>query len=154
MCVCTNLDVFHMMHHVLLLNLQPLLILLYYALIRDTSLRVFASGGLTAQLGTFTRPVLDYTSASLRLDLGLTSMDFDASNTFKQRVRAGGTCSILGDSVLHVQSHRCAPFPPLLGVRPPSQPLQDPRRHSRLVVDSTSIGRLRWRAAVRGMPLV
>lgn len=58
--------------------------------LRDTALRVFASGSLTAQVGSFTRPVFDYSSASLRLDLGLTSMDYDASSTFKQRVRAGG----------------------------------------------------------------
>ncbi|KAK9808249.1 hypothetical protein WJX73_003474 [Symbiochloris irregularis] len=42
--------------------------------IRDTALRVFASGALSAQVGSFRRPVFDFTSASLRLDLGLASL--------------------------------------------------------------------------------
>ena len=41
--------------------------------VRDTSLRVFASAGASAQLGTFTRRVADYTYASLRVDAGLTA---------------------------------------------------------------------------------
>ena len=40
---------------------------------RGTALRVFASLGLSGQLGRFTRPFLDYTAASARVDLGLTS---------------------------------------------------------------------------------
>lgn len=40
---------------------------------RGTALRVFASAGVSGQLGRFTRPLLDYTAASLRVDLGLTS---------------------------------------------------------------------------------
>ncbi|CAK0784857.1 hypothetical protein CVIRNUC_008062 [Coccomyxa viridis] len=39
----------------------------------DTLLRVFASCGISGQIGTFTRPFLDFTQASVRLDLGLTS---------------------------------------------------------------------------------
>jgi hypothetical protein len=34
---------------------------------------VFASAGVSGQLGRFTRPFLDYTAAALRVDLGLTS---------------------------------------------------------------------------------
>ena len=34
--------------------------------LRDTLLRVFASAGISGQLGRFTRPFLDYTSASVR----------------------------------------------------------------------------------------
>eukprot|EP00891_Asterochloris_glomerata_P009041 jgi/Astpho2/9041/Aster-02702 len=41
--------------------------------LRDTALRVFASVGLSGQVGRFTRPALDYTAGSVRLDLGLTS---------------------------------------------------------------------------------
>lgn len=40
---------------------------------RGTALRVFASAGLSGQLGRFTRPFLDYTAASARVDVGLTS---------------------------------------------------------------------------------
>ncbi len=34
---------------------------------------MFASAGLSGQLGRFTRPFLDYTAASARVDVGLTS---------------------------------------------------------------------------------
>jgi len=40
---------------------------------RGTALRLFASAGISAQFGRFTRPVLDYSAASLRFDVGLTS---------------------------------------------------------------------------------
>lgn len=40
---------------------------------RGTALRVFASAGVSGQLGRFTRPFLDYTAASARVDVGLTS---------------------------------------------------------------------------------
>ena len=40
---------------------------------RGTSLRLFASGGISGQLGRFTRPFLDYTAVALRADVGLTS---------------------------------------------------------------------------------
>ena len=40
---------------------------------RGTALRVFASAGVSGQLGRFTRPFLDYTAASARIDVGLTS---------------------------------------------------------------------------------
>lgn len=43
------------------------------SLFRGTALRLFASTGVSGQIGRFTRPVLDYTAASLRLDVGLTS---------------------------------------------------------------------------------
>lgn len=36
-------------------------------------MRVFASAGVSGQLGRFSRPFLDYTAASARLDVGLTS---------------------------------------------------------------------------------
>jgi len=41
--------------------------------LKGTALRVFASAGLSGQVGRFTRPFLDYTSASCRLDIGLTT---------------------------------------------------------------------------------
>lgn len=41
--------------------------------LKGTALRVFASAGISGQLGRFTRPVLDYTAASLRVDVGLSS---------------------------------------------------------------------------------
>eukprot|EP00887_Chlorella_sp_A99_P007649 scaffold20.g7649.t1 len=41
--------------------------------LKDTSLRVFASASVSGQIGRFTRPFLDYTAASLRADVGLTS---------------------------------------------------------------------------------
>ena len=34
---------------------------------------MFASAGVSGQLGRFTRPFLDYTAASARVDVGLTS---------------------------------------------------------------------------------
>ncbi|PRW57399.1 TRIGALACTOSYLDIACYLGLYCEROL chloroplastic [Chlorella sorokiniana] len=40
---------------------------------KGTALRVFASAGVSGQLGRFTRPFLDYTAASARVDVGLTS---------------------------------------------------------------------------------
>ncbi|PSC71107.1 rRNA-processing EFG1 [Micractinium conductrix] len=40
---------------------------------KGTALRVFASAGVSGQLGRFSRPFLDYTAASARLDVGLTS---------------------------------------------------------------------------------
>jgi hypothetical protein len=41
--------------------------------LKGTALRIFASAGVSGQLGRFTRPLFDYTSAALRLDLGLSS---------------------------------------------------------------------------------
>lgn len=41
--------------------------------LKGTALRVFASAGISGQVGRFTRPFLDYTSASCRLDVGLTT---------------------------------------------------------------------------------
>lgn len=41
--------------------------------LRETTLRIFASAGVSAQLGRFTRPLLDFTSVSARLDAGMTS---------------------------------------------------------------------------------
>jgi hypothetical protein len=41
--------------------------------LKGTALRVFASTGISGQLGRFTRPVFDYTAAALRLDVGLSS---------------------------------------------------------------------------------
>lgn len=41
--------------------------------LKGTALRVFASAGISGQVGRFTRPFLDYTSASCRLDIGLTT---------------------------------------------------------------------------------
>jgi hypothetical protein len=41
--------------------------------LKGTALRVFASTGISGQLGRFTRPFLDYTAAALRLDVGLSS---------------------------------------------------------------------------------
>ncbi|KAK9806896.1 hypothetical protein WJX72_006721 [[Myrmecia] bisecta] len=46
---------------------------LWTPFLRGTALRLFSSTGISAQAGTFTRPLLDYSAASLRLDLGLTS---------------------------------------------------------------------------------
>lgn len=43
---------------------------------RGTALRVFASAGISGQLGRFTKPFLDYSSAAARIDLGLTSSHF------------------------------------------------------------------------------
>ena len=40
---------------------------------RETALRLFASAGVSAQIGRFKRPVLDFTAASARLDLGLSA---------------------------------------------------------------------------------
>ena len=41
--------------------------------LKGTALRLFASAGISGQLGRFTRPVFDYTAASMRLDVGLSS---------------------------------------------------------------------------------
>ncbi|KAH7622361.1 hypothetical protein NADE_004948 [Nannochloris sp. 'desiccata'] len=41
--------------------------------LKGTALRVFASTGISGQLGRFTRPVFDYTAMALRLDVGLSS---------------------------------------------------------------------------------
>ncbi|KAL4452107.1 hypothetical protein ABPG75_007769 [Micractinium tetrahymenae] len=41
--------------------------------LKGTALRVFASAGVSGQLGRFSRPFLDYTAASARVDVGLTS---------------------------------------------------------------------------------
>lgn len=41
--------------------------------VRETSLRIFASAGASAQVGRFTRPFMDFTSLAARLDAGLTS---------------------------------------------------------------------------------
>jgi hypothetical protein len=46
--------------------------------LRDTALRMFASAGVSAQMGRFTRRVADFTAVSLRLDAGLTSPKFQA----------------------------------------------------------------------------
>ncbi len=40
---------------------------------RETALRLFASAGVSAQIGRFKRPVLDFTAASARLDFGLSA---------------------------------------------------------------------------------
>ena len=40
---------------------------------RATALRVFASAAVSGQLGRFTRPWLDFTAASARVDMALTS---------------------------------------------------------------------------------
>lgn len=40
---------------------------------RGTALRVFSSVGISAQLGDFIKPFMDYTSASMRFDFGLSS---------------------------------------------------------------------------------
>jgi len=47
----------------------------------DTLLRVFASGGISGQLGNFTRPFLDFTQASVRLPNTHTSFSLYASMT-------------------------------------------------------------------------
>ena len=41
--------------------------------LRETTLRLFASAGVSAQIGRFTQPLLDYTAMSARLDMGLTA---------------------------------------------------------------------------------
>jgi len=41
--------------------------------LKGTALRVFASTGISGQLGRFTRPVFDYTAMALRFDVGLSS---------------------------------------------------------------------------------
>lgn len=41
---------------------------------RETTLRVFSSIGISAQVGNFIKPVLDFSSASVRLDFGLNSV--------------------------------------------------------------------------------
>lgn len=66
--------------------------------LKDTALRVFASGSITAQLGRFTRPVLDYTSACVRLDLGLTSNDYEPTASFRERVTSENGGPILASS--------------------------------------------------------
>lgn len=78
---------------------------------RGTSLRLFASGGISGQLGRFTRPFLDYTAAALRVDVGLTSphvvgllpdpSSLVASDTHRWGTMAAAGWHVVEDSVLY-----------------------------------------------------
>jgi len=78
--------------------------------VRDTALRVFASAGASLQLGTFSRPLADYTYASIRLDAGLTAPGGGGSGgstafASGRRPRGGGGAFALeGRGVWHALS--------------------------------------------------
>jgi len=55
---------------------------------RDTALRVFSSVGISAQVGSFVKPLFDYSSASLRIDFGLSSQHVVGSSPINQGVSA------------------------------------------------------------------